>query len=57
MPRALQVFERDGSSLVLSSSRSDVKLWDGKNLVRGCLATWEGVTKPRFNGAGTQVRG
>ncbi|KAG1680099.1 hypothetical protein FOA52_000212 [Chlamydomonas sp. UWO 241] len=45
----------DESMLLLSSSRSEAKLWDGFNPSRGPVVTWESATRARFNHAGTQV--
>ncbi len=42
--------------LLLSSSRTDAKLWRGDAMNQGPKATWDGVTRARFNPAGTQVR-
>lgn len=41
--------------LLLTSSRSDVKLWDGQHMERGAVQTWDGVCRARFNSTGTHV--
>ncbi|KXZ51678.1 hypothetical protein GPECTOR_11g13 [Gonium pectorale] len=75
----LRVHDRGGNALLLSCSRTDVKLWaapsggaggsggtvgpavpggggaDEGPLPRAPKATWDGVTRPRFNTEGTQV--
>ncbi|MEW5311078.1 MAG: hypothetical protein WDW38_002821 [Sanguina aurantia] len=48
-------FEDGTTSLLLSSSKSEVKLWDGSNMGEGPSHQWEGVGKGRFNSAGSQV--
>lgn len=45
-----------GDQLLLSSSRSEVMLWRADGFDAGALFTWPGITRGRFNSAGTQVR-
>jgi hypothetical protein len=52
----MDTHELEDTTLLLSSSRQDVKLWDGMGMSRGPVVTWEQVTRGRFNHAGTQVR-
>lgn len=52
----LRAHDTDDTSLLLSSSRHEVKLWPGMAMSRGPVVTWEQATRGRFNNAGTQVR-
>lgn len=54
--RAAQESEEAGSkSLLLSSSRQEVKLWDVSTLESGSLVTWEDCRGGHFNHAGTRA--
>ncbi|GAX77992.1 hypothetical protein CEUSTIGMA_g5434.t1, partial [Chlamydomonas eustigma] len=52
---SLRTHDLEDTTLLLSSSKHEIKLWDGMGMSRGPVVTWEQATRGRFNHAGTQV--
>ncbi|KAK9811850.1 hypothetical protein WJX72_011159 [[Myrmecia] bisecta] len=51
----LKVHERGSTSLLLSSSREQVILWNANNMETGPLATWEGCRGGVFSSTGSRA--